>query len=252
MRSAIDINADLGESTYSKRFPLEAELFPYLSSCNIACGFHGGDPIFIEEAIQHALQHGIRIGAHPSYPDRATFGRQPMDLSVAELKAVLKYQIGALKTMVESRNGTLSYVKPHGALYHVLCADNIQAKAAVAVCTEIDPKLAVMGLPDAALEAAAQQAGLEFIREGFADRRYTNDGSLVSRKEADALLSTPEAVAEQVKLILTEGMVRTNTGQRLSLEVDSLCIHGDHQNAVQNLMAIDQLLGQLAIHKGTV
>ena len=109
-----------------------------------------------------------------------------------------------------------------------------------------------MGLPDGALEAAAQQAGLEFIREGFADRRYTDDGSLVSRKEADALLSTPEAVAEQVKLILTEGMVRTNTGQRLSLEVDSLCIHGDHQNAVQNLMAIDQLLGQLAIHKGTV
>lgn len=252
MRHAVDLNADLGESTRTKRFPHEADIFPYLSSCNIACGFHGGDPVYIEKAIRQALKHGLRIGAHPSYPDRENFGRMPMELPEAELQAMLRYQVSALKGMVESLGGHLSYIKPHGALYHTLCRDEKQAQLAVAVFHSIDPNLHVMGLSDSTLARAASDAGLGYIREGFADRRYAADGQLLSRKQSGAVLRDPAEVVEQVRQILMEGMVTTNTGARLPLQVDSLCIHGDNPMAVPILQALDHFFRQSGIQKGNL
>jgi UPF0271 protein len=252
MRHAVDLNADLGESTHTKRFPHEAEIFPYLSSCNIACGFHGGDPIFIEKAILQALEHGLRIGAHPSYPDRENFGRMPMELTAAAQQAMLRYQVSALKGIVESLGGQLSYVKPHGALYHTLCRDERQAQLAVAVFHSIDPNLQVMGLPDSALARAASDTGLGYIREGFADRRYAPDGQLLSRQQPGAVLHNPAEVVGQVRQILMEGMVTTNTGARLPLQVDSLCVHGDNPMAVPILQALDHFFRQSGIQKGNL
>ncbi len=251
MQLSIDLNADLGEGTQTKRFPNEADIFSYLSSCNIACGFHGGDPIFIEEAIGQALQHGLRIGAHPSYPDRPNFGRAPMHLPPKELQAILRYQVCALKGMVESLGGQLSYVKPHGALYHALCQHEEQAQLAVAIFQSISPELRVMGLPGSALARAAQSAGLGFIREAFADRRYGADGQLLSRKQPGAVLHDPAEVVAQVRQTLMEGMVTTDAGGRLPLQADSLCIHGDNPMAVPILKALDHFFQQSGIQKGS-
>lgn len=252
MNPAIDLNADLGESTRTKRFHHEAEIFPYLSSCNIACGFHGGDPVFIERAILQALKHGLRIGAHPSYPDRQNFGRQPMELPAAALQAMLRYQVSALKGMVESLGGQLSYVKPHGALYHTLCGDERQAQLAVAVFQSIDANLQVMGLPDSALARAAGNAGMGFLREAFADRRYAPDGQLLSRNQPGAVLHDAAEAVEQVRQILMEGMVTTHSGSLLPLQADSLCIHGDNPMAVPILQALDHFFRQTGIQKGSL
>lgn len=252
MQLSIDLNADLGESTSTRRFRHEVDIFPYLSSCNIACGFHGGDPIDIETAIRQALLHGLRIGAHPSYPDRPNFGRQPMELPAEELQAVLRYQVSALKGMAESLGGQLSYVKPHGALYHALCHSEKQARLAVAVFQSIDPQLQVMGLPGSALSRAAQGAGMGFIREGFADRRYAADGQLLSRKQAGAVIHDPAEAVAQARQILMEGMATTSTGSLLPMKVDSLCIHGDNPMAVPILKALDHFFQQSGIQKGRV
>lgn len=252
MQLSMDINADLGESTLTKRFPYEAEIFPYLSSCNIACGFHGGDPIFIEKAIRQALQHGLRIGAHPSYPDRANFGRKPMDLPEEELQAILRYQVSAIKGIVESLGGQLSYVKPHGALYHALSQNEDQAQLAISVIQSIDSNLMVMGLPGNALARVARSEGVSYIREGFADRCYGADGQLLSRDQPGAILHDPTQVVAQVRQILMEGMVTTRSGSRLPLQVDSLCIHGDNPMAVPILKALNHFFQQSGIQKGSV
>ncbi|MEQ8704274.1 MAG: 5-oxoprolinase subunit PxpA [Phaeodactylibacter sp.] len=252
MQQSIDINADLGESTQTRRFEHEDHLFPYLSSCNIACGFHGGDPVFIEAAIRQALKHRLQIGAHPSYPDRLNFGRQPMNLPSTELQAVLRYQVSALKGMVESLGGQLSYIKPHGALYHTLCQHEAQAQLAVAVFTAIDPNLKIMGLPGSALARAAGKAGLYFIREGFADRRYGPEGQLLPRNMPGAVLKDPAKVVEQARQILMESSVTTSAGTRLPLQVDSLCIHGDNPMAVPALKALDHFFAQSGIQKSSV
>lgn len=252
MQYCMDINADLGESTKTQRFEQEERLFPYLSSCNIACGFHGGDPIYIEKAIRRALQHELRIGAHPSYPDRSNFGRQPMNLPPDELKAVLRYQVGALKGMVESLGGKLAYVKPHGALYHTLCQQEPQARLALEVFASIDKNLKVMGPPASALEHTALETGLGYIREGFADRRYGPDGQLLSRSQPGAVLTDPVEVVNQVRQILMDKSVATSTGSRFPLQVDSLCIHGDNPMAIPILQAVDHFLLQSGIQKQAV
>ena len=251
MQLTIDLNADLGESTETRRFEHEAGIFPYLSSCNIACGFHGGDPVFIERAIVQALRHGLRIGAHPSYPDRTNFSRHPMDIPAEELKAVLRYQVSALKGMVESLGGALSYIKPHGALYHALCQDEGQAQLAVSVIQSIDHQLQIMVLPGSALARAARSAGMGFIREGFADRRYGADGQLLSRKESGVVLHDPAEVIAQVRQILMEGMVTTSSGSCLPLQIDSLCVYKDNPMAVPILKALDHFFQQSDIQKGS-
>ncbi len=245
----IDINCDLGESYGHFQIGADEQVFPYISSCNIACGFHGGDPLHIERTIERALQHGVRIGAHPSYPDLAGFGRRYMQIPPDELRALIKYQVAALKGMTESAGGTLAYVKPHGALYNRAADDPVEARALLDALLEIDPGLALMGLAGSLLEQMAADEKRPFIAEGFADRRYSAAGRLLPRTRPNALLPTPEeAAAQACRLVLDKGVV-CDTGTFVALQVQSICVHGDHPAAPQVLQAIDTVFLNAGIRK---
>lgn len=245
----IDINCDLGESYGHFQIGADEQVFPYISSCNIACGFHGGDPLHIERTIERALKHGVRIGAHPSYPDLAGFGRRYMQIPPDELRALIKYQVAALKGMTESAGGTLAYVKPHGALYNRAADDPVEARALLDALLEIDPGLALMGLAGSLLEQMAADEKRPFIAEGFADRRYSAAGRLLPRTRPNALLPTPEeAAAQACRLVLEKGVV-CDTGTFVALQVQSICVHGDHPAAPQVLQAIDTVFLNAGIRK---
>lgn len=238
-----DLNCDLGESYGRFQVGNDDALFPYLTSCNIACGFHGGDPLHIERTIQKALDHELRIGAHPSYPDLMGFGRRKMQIPPAELRALIKYQVAALKGMVESAGGKLAYVKPHGALYNSMVKDGEEAAAVVEAIQSIDPSLAVMGLAGSPVQAIVESAGMSFIAEGFADRRYTDAGQLVARGTPGAVIADPAVAAEQVRSVVQERKLITQSGKPFPLQADSFCIHGDNPAAVSILRAIYTVFG---------
>lgn len=238
-----DLNCDLGESYGRFEVGNDDALFPYLTSCNIACGFHGGDPYHIEKTIQKALNHELRIGAHPSYPDLMGFGRRKMQIPILEIRAIVKYQVAALKGMVKSVGGQLSYVKPHGALYNSMAQHREEAEAVVDGIKSIDPSLAVMGLAGSHMREITQAAGLSFIAEGFADRRYTDAGHLVARGTPGAVIDNPEVAAVQVKNVVRENRLTTLSGGSIPLQVDSFCIHGDNPAAVSILRAIYESFG---------
>lgn len=237
----IDLNADIGESYGQFKIGNDAALIPYLSSCNIACGFHGGDPLNIERTISLALEHGLRIGAHPSYPDLAGFGRRKMQIPAKELKAIIKYQISALKGMVESQGGTLAYVKPHGALYNTAASTASESQVIVDAIQEMDAHLKLMGLAGSQLEKVAIQNKLSFITEAFADRRYTTQGTLLSRKEDGAVLNQPSDAIQQVLSIVLEGKVLTNENTFIPIQAQSICLHGDHPNTPEILKTLREI-----------
>lgn len=233
-----DLNCDLGESYGNFRIGNDDQLFPYLTSCNIACGFHGGDPLHIEQTIQKAIKYGLRIGAHPAYPDLLGFGRRKIEIPQPELRAIIKYQVAALKGMVESAGGQLAYVKPHGALYNSMVKDRAEAEAVVEGIRAIDPDLAIMGLAGSPVKEIVTTARMKFIAEAFADRRYTDAGQLVARGTPGAVIDDPVAAAEQVKMVVREKKISTLSGASLPLQADSFCIHGDNPAAVGILRAI--------------
>lgn len=228
----------MGESYGRFQVGNDEALFPYITSCNIACGFHGGDPLHIERTIEKALAHGLRIGAHPSYPDLMGFGRRNMQLSKEELFALIKYQVAALKGMVESMGGQLSYVKPHGALYNTMVQNKAEAETVVSAIRAISPELAVMGLAGSQVKEITEAAGMSFIAEAFADRRYDDAGHLVARGTAGAVISEAEVAAKQVWEMVAHQRVTSINGKSISLQADSFCIHGDNPAAVAILEAI--------------
>ncbi|MCP4442913.1 MAG: LamB/YcsF family protein [Aureispira sp.] len=239
---AIDINCDMGENYGQfKAGGQDNALFPFINSCNIACGFHGGDPLTIQQTIESALQHNLRIGAHPSYPDLAGFGRRNMTIPKAELKAIIKYQVAALKGMVESLGGSLSYVKPHGALYNQMAKNRAEAKTVIEAIQEIDSSLALMGLAGSSLVEISKKMAIEFIAEAFADRRYEVDGKLRSRTLENAILHSPQEVADQVQSILENQIVYSLDGTTVPIHAQSICIHGDNPQALAILKAIRNL-----------
>ncbi|WMN11088.1 5-oxoprolinase subunit PxpA [Marivirga salinae] len=239
--SSIDINCDLGESFGQFIMGNDDAVFPHISSCNIACGFHGGDPLHIENTIKKALHHKVQIGAHPSYPDLAGFGRRKILLSAEELKASVKYQISALMGMVKALGGELKYIKAHGALYNSIAHDEKEAKTFLFAVKEINPDLAILGLSASPFEGIAQSLGFQFIREGFLDRCYQDDGSLMPRKEKGSVLESVEESLNQFISIAQKREVETASGKRIPMQVDSLCIHGDNPLAEDILKAIHQL-----------
>lgn len=246
----IDINCDMGESYGRFKIGNDDTIFPYITSCNIACGFHGGDPLTIENTIKKAIKYGVRIGGHPSFPDLSGFGRRYMEMRGEELKALVKYQIGALKSMTESEGGELSYVKPHGALYN-MAAKNIS----VAMCigqaiSEIDNNLKLMGMAGSEMEEAAKKNKLKFVAEAFADRRYEPDGELMSRNKEGAVISDAEEAAEQMLSMVKNKSVETSSGGLILIHAQSFCIHGDNPNAVNILKKINEKLNQYGIEKG--
>ncbi len=223
----IDLNCDLGES-YGKHTSLyDAEIMPYLSSCNIACGFHSGDPLTIERTIKMALEQGVAIGAHPAFPDLQGFGRRRMLMPAEELTAVVRYQVAALKGMVEALGGQLHHVKLHGALYNLAAKDETTAQACLTAIKSIDEKLKVYGLSGSVMGDIATKSGLSFVHEVFADRAYEADASLRSRQLEGAVLVDEKQVLQQVKMMVQQGQVMSHNGQTLAIQADTLCLHSD-------------------------
>lgn len=244
MSVSIDINCDMGESYGHFKIGNDQQIIPYITSCNVACGFHGGDPLHIEQTIQMALEHHVQIGAHPSYPDLHGFGRRPMKLSAHELSATVKYQIAAIKGITESLGGKLKYVKPHGALYNTMAIDEKEALTVIKAIQAIDGQLAIMGLAGSKVEFLANKMSIPFIREAFADRRYTSAGTLTSRSEKNAVINDPQEAAQQVLSIIKKQKVYSNEGKAVVVKADSVCIHGDNPMAVEILKSIHSFLKQ--------
>lgn len=228
MKTHLDLNADLGEG-----YPLDAQLMPLISSANIACGGHAGDVDSIRATVRLAHQHHVRIGAHPSYPDREGFGRKSMTLTPSQLVFSLTAQLWAIKAVSIEEGVSVAYVKPHGALYNDAARDPELARQIAQLIREIDPDLALMGLAGSELVLAGRNAGLTVIEEGFADRAYLPDGSLMPRDQ-------PGAVLEQIDDVVVQALA-------LSQRVDSLCLHGDNPAAIAQAQAIRTALQNAGI-----
>ncbi|HBZ26537.1 MAG: lactam utilization protein LamB [Bacteroidetes bacterium RIFOXYA12_FULL_40_10] len=234
----IDINCDMGESYGEIIIGNDSAIMPFISSANIACGFHGGDPLTIEKTICLALKYGVSVGAHPSYNDLKGFGRRPMHLSKAELRSAILYQVGALKSMTETLGGVLNHVKPHGALYNSASSNYEMSRVIAETIKEIDPSLKLVCLSQSKMIDAAHDVGLPYISEAFADRAYNDDGSLVSRDIPGAVITNEDKVVERVLLMITEGVVETINGKVISIQADTICIHGDNEQAPNLAKAI--------------
>ncbi|MFK7937208.1 MAG: 5-oxoprolinase subunit PxpA [Saprospiraceae bacterium] len=246
---SIDINCDMGESYGRFQVGNDAAIMPFVTSCNIACGYHGGDPLTIEKTIKLALQHGVQIGAHPSYPDLSGFGRRRMNVQKDELKAMLKYQIGALKSMVESLGGKLAYVKPHGALYNTAANEITEATTIIQAVQSIDSELILLGLAGSVMEKAAQYNDIRFAAEAFADRTYTAEGKLMNRHRPNAVIHDAATAAAQVLSIVKKQEVISNEGTAVPVIAQSVCIHGDNPQAVEILGEIGRVLEVRGVSK---
>ena len=247
MPAGIDLNCDLGESFGSYRIGHDEALLGLITSANVACGYHAGDPLVMDRTVRLAVQHDVAIGAHPGFPDLVGFGRRPMHLSPAEIENDVLYQVGALAAFVRAAGHQLAHVKPHGALYNMAAADLELARAIARGVARAGPDLILVGLAGSALLAAAQEAGLRAASEGFADRAYNADGTLRSRQLPGAVLHDPEAAAVQALHIARDGYVVAHSGEQVPLHVDTLCIHGDTPEAVEIARAIRHKLEQLGI-----
>lgn len=228
----VDLNADMGESFGVYRLGRDEELLSYVTSANIACGFHAGDPATMWNTVREALGKGVAVGAHPGLPDLAGFGRRYMHLSPREVYEITLYQIGALQAFVKAQGGTLHHVKPHGALYNAAAKERALAEAIARAVRDADPNLILFGLSGSELVKAGEAAGLRVAHEVFADRTYQSDGSLTPRSHPEALIREPEIAAQQVLRMLRDGKARSLQGVDVPIRADTVCIHGDGPNAV--------------------
>lgn len=238
------LNCDLGESYGNWTMGLDAQVMPHIDQANIACGFHGGDPLTMVETLALAARHGVVIGAHPSYPDLVGFGRRSMNLSTAEITASLHYQMAAIEGMALSQQLELKYVKPHGALYNdMMSKPGVRAAIMQALANYHRPLALMLQATPAAEQhqAEAQEYGIELLFEAFADRCYDDDGSLLSRNKPGAV-HDKERMLAQVAQLQTRGTVTTISGHCLSLKADTLCVHGDNLEGVQAIEAIRALI----------
>jgi UPF0271 protein len=239
----MNLNADLGESWYTNTVGNDRELMPLLDSCNLACGFHGGDAYTMLKTIELATEYGVAIGAHPSFADRKNFGRTRLEVDDEVLYAQLLYQVSALQGMVESLGRELHHLKPHGALYHYANEHPAAAQAVAIVAAELEIPV-VYGPPKGYLRLFAEEEGLEFWAEGFADRAYEPNLTLRSRNKPGAVLEDPDLARAQVLRMLDRGEVVATDGQAYKLEVQTICIHGDHDGAVERARAVRKVLNQ--------
>ena len=222
----------MGESYGAWRMGDDAAMLDLVTSANIACGFHAGDPAGILATLRRATARGIRIGAHPGYPDLVGFGRRAMEISAPDLEAALIYQIGALEALARRAGGTVAYVKPHGALYNTAAQGGAQADALLAALLAHQPRLPLMLLAGSPLLAQARAAGLPVIAEAFADRAYLPDGSLMPREHAGAVLHDPDLIAARMLRLAREGEIEAADGSLIALEAQSICLHGDSPAAL--------------------
>ncbi|MGJ0626219.1 LamB/YcsF family protein [Xenorhabdus bovienii] len=247
MIKAIDLNSDLGESFGQWKMGNDAEMLGIVSSANVACGFHAGDPVGILQTLKSAKENQVAIGAHVSYPDLVGFGRRNMDIASHELTADVIYQIGALQGLALAAGTSVRYVKPHGALYNTIANDERQALAVIEGILVIDPNLALVGLAGSNILRLAQEKDLKTIAEAFADRAYTAAGELVSRREAGAVLHDANLVAQRMLQLVTEGGVDSIDGKFTPIKADSICVHGDSPGALGMAKQVKKVLQQAGI-----
>lgn len=238
----IDINSDLGESFGSYSMGNDAEIMQYITSANIACGFHGGDPVVMEKTIKLALVNNVAIGAHPGYPDLMGFGRRQMNLKPDEVRAYVLYQIAALKGMTESLGGKLQHVKVHGALYNVAVKDYETALAIALAVAQAGSELILFGPVNSEILKAAKQVGLQTASEFFADRAYTKEGTLVPRSEPDAVIHDAEISNARVLQMIRENTVEEIGGSTIGIQADTVCIHGDNPAAIEMARSLREFL----------
>ena len=234
----IDINCDMGESFGNFKVGNDQEVMPLITSANVGCGFHGGDPVTMGRTVSLAKDHGVGVGSHPALPDLMGFGRREMKISPEEARAYLLYQTGALKAFLESRGMKLQHVKPHGAFYTVLMKNEELARAVSEAILDLDRDLYwFMPVPNRSAEVAAS-IGVKVVGEMYVDMDYGPDGGLVVRREQFAHAADPKATAERVIRFLDSGKVRTTEGTELEISAKSVCVHGDTMNAPDSLRAI--------------
>ncbi|WP_026542106.1 LamB/YcsF family protein [Paenarthrobacter nicotinovorans] len=243
----MDLNADLGESFGSWTMGDDASMFRIVSSANVACGFHAGDPLTMLDSCRAAFELDVRVGAHVGYRDLAGFGRRSLDMTFDELFGDVLYQLGALDGMAHAVGASVDYVKPHGALYNRIVRDSEQAEAVVAAVHAYDPGLPVLGLPGSEWLNLAEEAGHPVFREAFVDRAYLPDGTLVPRSQEGAVLHDPAAVVAQAVRLATRKEILAIDGTVVPVVADSLCIHGDTPGAVTMAAAVREGLEQAGV-----
>jgi len=239
MRKRIDFNCDMGESFGMYKMGFDEEVIKHISSANIACGFHAGDPMWMRRTVDLAEKHGVGIGAHPSYPDLNGFGRRNMTADPEEVKNDVIYQAGALKAFTASRK--LQHVKPHGAMYNQAVNDDRLATAICEAVLEVDETTILLALSGSKWISIAESLGMRVAKEVFADRAMNNDGTLVSRSQDGSVLHDIDLVVERSVRMVTEGKVETITGDTIEVEADSICLHGDTPGAVKMAEAMGQV-----------
>lgn len=242
---SIDLNCDMGESFGAYKLGLDEEVIRYITSANVACGWHAGDPVVMNRTVQSAAEHGVGIGAHPSYPDLLGFGRRNMDCTAEEISNYIIYQIGALMGFCSSNSAKLKHVKPHGNLYLTAVENEAVACAIARAIVEIDPNLmyvALAGAKGELMTRVGRDFGLKVVYEAFPDRAYTPEGTLVSRRVEGAVIKDPKRVAERALEMAVENKVTAIDGTLIELRAETLCVHGDTPGAVELVKSIRTLL----------
>ena len=248
MKFLVDINCDLGESYGAFKVGNDAEIMPYITSANIACGFHAGDPLTMAQTIALAKKHGVAVGAHPGYPDLMGFGRREMQLTREEAKSYIIYQVSALQGFAKVFGVNLQHVKPHGAMYNTALKDAELARAITEAIAELDGNLIVFAPPKSALAKTAAEVGLRVAHEFFADRAYNPDGSLVSRKKPGSIIEEPKKVVERAVKAVKEGLVEAFNGEIVELGVvQTICVHCDTPTAIELAQALRSGLAKAGV-----
>ena len=232
----------MGESFGAWHLGHDAAIMPFITSANIACGFHAGDPAVMKRTVRLALRHSVAIGAHPGLPDLVGFGRRNMDISAEEAFDMTVYQLGALAAIVRAEGGALHHLKPHGALYNMAATNATLAEALAEAVYKVQPELTLYGLAGSELTKAGEKLGLRTAHEVFADRTYQADGTLTPRRQPDALLTDAAAATAQVLRLVTEGRVRSQQGPDVALRADTVCLHGDGAHALEFAQQLNQTL----------
>ncbi len=245
MNGKIDLNCDMGESFGAYRIGMDEAVMPYITSANIACGWHAGDPVVMDRTVKMAAKYDINLGAHPGYPDLMGFGRRKINLTPEEVHKYVVYQIGALQAFTKINGGHLSHVKPHGGLYHYALENDDIARSIGKAIVSVDPDLyyvSMAGKKTDEMKDIGKELGLKIVYEAFPDRAYNTDGTLVSRNKAGAVISNPEEVVERALSIAKDMRIRSINGEYVFLEAQTICVHGDTKGAVHLVKHIREAL----------
>jgi len=243
----VDLNCDMGESFGIYSFGQDEELMKYITSANIACGFHAGDPLTMRKTVKLALNNNVAIGAHPSLPDKHGFGRRKMDISAEEIYGLVLYQVGALQAFAVAEGSGLQHVKPHGALYHMANESDAVAEAIAEAAFRVDPDIYLVGQSNSKLVKAGARAGLRTLNEVIADRNYEKNGALTPRSHEQALIVQSKYSSERMIRMVKEHKVESRTGEDIKMRADTICVHGDSPDALEHVVQLSKALKEAGI-----